>query len=259
MPKQKFSIALVNYLNAKPFLFGLQNYRDDDIDFDVQLLNPAQCALAFKNGEADIALVPSGSLHQLNPFRRVTRFGIAADDEVRTVCLFSNDPPEQWKEIILDNHSMTSVLLSKIIIKEVLDLHPDYIVRDINTVQITKGQAALMIGDKVFTFENQFSFKIDLASAWKKWTGLPFVFAVWIAKPHVPPQVEAALERMFDFGLQHIEEVIQETNSDPQLLQEYYQKYIQYSLNENYVKGLDLYLTLTETYRQGAAENHKSV
>lgn len=249
MPKQKFSIALVNYLNAKPFLFGLQNYRDEDIDFDVQLLNPAQCARAFQNDKADIALVPAGSLHQLNPFTRVTRFGIAADDEVRTVCLFSNDPPEQWKEIILDNHSMTSVLLSKILIHEVMGLQPEFIVEDLTSSRIEKGQAALMIGDKVFASENQYSIKIDLASAWKKWTGLPFVFAVWIAKPDVPFQVEGVLEKMFEFGLQHIEQVIQDSHSDPQLLRKYYQKYIQYTLNDDYMKGLNHYLSLAEKYR----------
>jgi predicted solute-binding protein len=56
-------IALVNYINAKPFGYGLERYVSKD--FNITLANPAECASLYDRGEVDIALVPIGALHSL--------------------------------------------------------------------------------------------------------------------------------------------------------------------------------------------------
>lgn len=248
MPREFYTIALVNYLNARPFLHGLHHGREEgSFTFDIRLLNPAECARSFMKGEADIALVPAGSLHHMTDYKRVTGFGIAAEDEVRTVCLFSNDEPSAWKEIILDDHSMTSVLLTRLIISNFFNINPVYKTGKVDSVNPGQGQAVLMIGDKVFNRENDFLVRLDLAAEWKKWTKLPFVFAVWVAKPHVPEAVLADLEKMLSFGVNHIEAVIPENTGNTSLLKEYYQKYIRYNLEPDYLQGLEKYLELSRT------------
>ncbi|MFZ1704777.1 MAG: menaquinone biosynthesis protein [Saprospiraceae bacterium] len=245
MLKPSYSIALVNYLNAKPFLYGLHHGGVKPDNFSINLLNPALCAQSFSKGDADIALVPAGALHILQDYKIITNYGIAADDEVRTVCLFSNIPIEQCNEVLLDDHSMTSVLLAKLLLNEVLLCSPKFSSANIGKSHISDQQAVLMIGDKVFDFESTFTFKYDLASIWKKWIGLPFVFAVWIAKKDLPDHIELQLENLFEYGINHLDEVIAENHSSSEVLKEYYSKYIRYKLDDSYKLGLKKYLQLT--------------
>lgn len=231
-------IALVNYLNSKPFLYGLENYPGAGSRFLVDLFHPSQCAAAFDKGTVDIALVPVGAIPSLRNHKIITPFGIAADEEVRTVCLFSQEPKETWTKVWLDNHSRTSVLLARLLIEEYYQLQVDYAPMDIESVQLGKGEAVLMIGDKVFDHENNFAFKIDLASAWKQWTGLPFVFAAWVAAPEVSEEDELLLSAILDYGIKHIPDVIDTYGPLHPLLPQYYQHYIRYSLDEPYKQGM---------------------
>ena len=244
MSGELYSIALVNYLNAKPFLYGLQNGPDLPVKFDVTLFNPADCALAFLEGKADMALVPVGSLPELKDYKIITDFGIAALEEVRTVCLFSNSEPRDWKEVFLDNHSRTSVLLAQLLIKNVLGIQPTYSKIDAENFHPASGQAILLIGDKVFARENEFTYSYDLAKLWFDWTGLPFVFAVWVGKKDIPEHITSHLNTLLEYGTSRLEEVIKENGTDPNLLREYYHRYIQYRLDENHHRGLLHFLDL---------------
>lgn len=247
MLHKKYTIAMVNYLNAKPFLFGFKNVEGVSEIFDISLLNPAECAHAFQQNKVDIALVPVGSLLSLQNYKRITSYGIAADDEVRTVCLFSNQPPDQWKEVFLDDHSMTSVILAKLIIRDVLHICPSFVTKKVENHNLQDGQAILMIGDKVFQYENNFEVKLDLAAWWKNWTDLPFVFAVWIAKTEISDEIIQKLNPVFEYGLAHIDEIISQSPENPELLSLYYKKYIRYFLDKDYEKGLETYLVKAAT------------
>ena len=79
---------MVNYLNSKPFEFGLTNNDFSNI-FDIQVATPAQCAEAYTNGSADIALIPVGALQGLSNYKIISDYCIGCDGEVRTVCIFS--------------------------------------------------------------------------------------------------------------------------------------------------------------------------
>lgn len=242
------SIALVNYLNAKPFLYGIENGSKNENNFHVHLLNPAECARSFMARESEVALVPVGSLHYIQDYKIITRFGIAADKEVKTVCLLSNTPIEECHHLILDNHSMTSVLLTKLLIKNVFLTSPTYSTASVGNLEVNNGEAVLMIGDKVFEHENLYSYKYDLASVWNQWTGLPFVFAVWIAQNNLSESKENQLEELFAFGINHLDQVIQENQASSDILKEYYSKYIRYQLDENYFKALHQFLDLTKEF-----------
>src|SRR5262249_45287403 len=56
---------------------------------------------------------------------------------------------------------------------------------------------------------SQYRFAYDLGSEWKAWTGLPFVFAVWVAQRTAPVDqalaIHANLIASRDWGLQHID------------------------------------------------------
>jgi chorismate dehydratase len=234
------SLALVNYINARPFAYGLDHY--SEVSFEIILANPAECASLFEIGKTDIALVPVGALHDFDDYQIVTDYCIGCDGEVRTVCLFSNENLENCHTVYLDDHSRTSVLLCKLIIEDYFGLKPRYIKAHVEDIHLTSGEAKLMIGDKVFVIEDDFKYKYDLGSLWKEWHNLPFAFAVWIARPSVSLTVISHLNNALKDGLSHIVEL---GNNDVNL-EDYFSKYISYHLTDDKRRAIDLFLTDTK-------------
>ena len=107
----KWKIAMVNYKNTKPFLFGLQQ-ENALSNIALKLLYPAACSEAFANNEADIALVPVAFLKHRNDYKIITDFCIGSNGPVNSVAIFAERPIEQLHKIILDHHSLTSNRLS---------------------------------------------------------------------------------------------------------------------------------------------------
>ena len=128
----------------------------------------------------------------------------------RTVVVVSNTPIEEVRRIWLDAHSRTSVQLTGYLAARRWKIAPqwldmsDYAVLD--TPQ--EGDAFLLIGDKVFDHEDEFIYSYDLAAEWREATGLPFAFAVWVARKGTPYEVTDALEEALTFGRTRLKRVI---------------------------------------------------
>ena len=79
------------------------------------------------------------------------------------------------------------------------------------------GDAALHLWSRLRSPESvagdhalgQYRFAYDLGAEWKAWTGLPFVFAVWVAQRTAPVDralaIHAGLIASRDWGLQHLD------------------------------------------------------
>ena len=74
-----------------------------------------------------------------------------------------------------------------------------------------EGDAFLLIGDKVFDYEGHFTHTYDLADCWRELTGKPFVFAVWVARKGIAPEVIDHLEASLELGVERIWEAINES------------------------------------------------
>jgi chorismate dehydratase len=235
-------IIMVNYLNSKPFEYGLLHHEVQS-GFEIIATTPAHCATLFANKSSDIALVPVGALHELTDYKIITDFCIGCDGEVRTVCIFSNQKLEDCNRLLQDTHSRTSVLLSKLITEEFLHLKLSYHPLDIAAYEVQEGDAVLMIGDKVFDYEKKFKYKYDLGSLWKEWTGLPFVFAVWIARVDKIDNITIQnLNQSFEYGIAHLPDVIKKESNQILDLYYYFSNNIQYVLDEKKRLALDLFL-----------------
>lgn len=201
-------VAAVSYLNTVPFIYGIEHAHS--LRADLLLSPPSANVEAFLNGFADIALIPSAAVPHLADAQIVTKYCLGAHNPVRTVVILSHSPIENIDRLYLDSHSRTSVLLSKILCDELWHIKPDFVHMDDYSVVDAPagGDAFLLIGDKVFDYENRFAYKYDLAEAWENMTGLPFVFAVWVARPGVPDENINALEEALAYGVAHIPESI---------------------------------------------------
>ena len=207
-------IAAVSYLNTIPFIYGIKHV--DNLHADLLLSPPAECAKAYLENKADIALVPIGALPMFNDAEIVTSFCIGAEKSVRTVTVMSNVPIEEAKKIWLDSHSMTSSLLTRILSRELWKITPEFSeLTDYSVADDPKDKEAfLFIGDKVFGYEGKFKYSYDLADCWRELTGKPFVFAVWIARKGISPDILNALEDALELGVERVWEAIVEAGRD---------------------------------------------
>ena len=242
-----FNLAMVNYYNTLPFTFGLKEIDDFNMIMDI----PSKCMGHFQRGDADIALVPVATLINQNNYRIITDYCIGCEGEVRTVAVFSKTDIRDIKKIYLDQDSRTSQLLVKILCRNYWKIDPQFEqtnVRKIDIKDISEDTAILMIGDKVFDVEGTFEFEYDLGEIWRKMTGLPFTFAVWIARENVPESIIEDLNKSLSIGVNDIQGVI-EQNQHLDLrfnLNDYFKKHIDYHFDKAKKEALKLYYDYAE-------------
>jgi chorismate dehydratase len=211
---------------------------------------PSRLAPRLLAGEFDAALVPVVEL--LRPEAGLTIVSdacIAADGETLTVRVFSKIPPGDIRRMWVDSDSRSSVTLARV-------MWPDLYGTDVEFVPLPEGapveafDTVLLIGDKVVAVEPRtFRYQVDLGGAWKTWTGLPFVFAVWAApRGRAGRALTLELNRARDRGVTRLAELAVEHGPllgwPVELAQEYLLRYIRYALTEKYVEGMVRFLDL---------------
>lgn len=175
-------IATVCYLNARPLIYGL------DADHRVELISgvPSSLARFLDDDLCHAALVPVVDYQRSTEQWCIIPAGcIGSYGVTYTVRLFSCGPPEQVTTLWCDTDSHTSVILAGIILRKVYGSHPVLASLDAGIPPtLEPGQAALLIGDKVVSSAvHNATVQVDLGQQWRELTGLPFVFAVWMARP----------------------------------------------------------------------------
>jgi chorismate dehydratase len=204
---------------------------------------PARIADMLLNNQVDVGLVPVAIIPSLQEAHIITDYCIGADGEVASVALFSEVPMEQVTKVILDYQSKTSVNLARILFKEywkkeVLweDAGEDF------RSAIAGTTAGIVIGDRALEQRKLSAYIYDLGTAWKTYTGLPFVFAAWVANKPLGSDFEDAFNRSNAYGVKHIDEVVAEIEYPVYDLKKYYTENISYTLDDEKKKGLQLFL-----------------
>ena len=182
---QPLRIATVPYLNAAPLVWGL-GARGAACGFRVEIapLRPSRIAAALLSGAADVGLVPVAEIPGLGAPDLVGGLGIASRRRARSVLLVSRRPIAEARRIALDASSRTSAALVRLLL-EARGVHgAEFVERPPQWPAMLEGcDAALVIGDPALSADLTGCEAIDLATEWHASTGLPFVFAVWAARP----------------------------------------------------------------------------
>jgi chorismate dehydratase len=238
-------ISAVSYLNTIPFVYGilksgcLENFR---LDLDV----PSVCAEKLINGEVDVALVPVGALPDFDDPFIVSEYCIGAVGTVKTVLLLSQRPLEEIEDIYLDYDSRTSVKLVKILADQYWKIKPRW--NNLNPGQSEhpgKLTSIVAIGDKTFELVKEYKYAYDLAGEWFRFTGLPFVFAVWLSKKKLPVIFKDQLNEALSFGLQHKAESLEFFKDKLPACGDclsYLEDNISFLFDEEKKKGMELFL-----------------
>jgi chorismate dehydratase len=201
-----FRVASVSYLNARPLIYGLESDPAVRLSLDV----PSRLLDHLRDGEADVALLPVIDYQRLAGLTIIPAGGIGSDGPTLTVRIFSRVPIEQVRSLACDPDSHTSVALARIVLSRRYGLRPEFC--DLSRAGDDPHQARLLIGDKVVCEEPRgFAHQLDLGSEWKALTGLPFVFAVWMARDGIDASaIYQRLEQAKLAGVGAIDQIIRE-------------------------------------------------
>ena len=188
-------IGAVRYLNTKPLVHGL-TATGIDVRFDL----PSRLADQLAAGRLDVALVPVVELFRDPQYRIVSDACIACRGPVMSVKLFFRTPPAKVASLAIDEGSRTSAALARILLAERHGVHPAIEPLPIDAgLGDTRADAVLVIGDRALDRgaapgeARVFQVVWDLGDEWCRWTGLPFVFAVWVARPGFDARTVAPL------------------------------------------------------------------
>jgi chorismate dehydratase len=244
---KKIRVGIVNYLNTKPLLFGLQK---PPICDRIELIGdyPSKVAQMLVDGEIDVGLVPVAIIPELNEYHIAGDYCIGTEGEIASVALFSEVPMAEIKKVYLDYQSRTSVALLKYLMRESWGIQPEIVETDNEDYreQIKGTTAGLVIGDRAFKQRKISTFIYDLGSEWRSITGLPFVFAAWISNKQLPEDFLAMFNKANAVGLQHIDEIVAESSFDLFDMKKYYKLHLSYVLDDRKRYAMQKFLELIE-------------
>ena len=240
---RQIRVGIVNYLNTKPLIYGLQK---EPVNKMIELIGayPAKLAQMLIDDEIDIGLIPVAAIPQLPSYYIVGNYCIGAEGEIASVCLFSEVPMHEIKKVYLDYQSRSSVALLKWLMKESWGIDPEIIESDNESYrQEIKGTTAgLVIGDRALEQRKISTFIYDLGSEWRSITGLPFVFAAWVSTRPLPDGFIKIFDEANELGLNHIEEIIDNTPFELYDLRKYFTIHLSYRLDARKREGMQRFL-----------------
>ncbi|MEQ1828148.1 MAG: menaquinone biosynthesis protein [Pirellula sp.] len=239
-------VGAVSYLNSKPLVHGLAHTMGPQ--GRLSLAVPSKLATELAAGAIDIGLVPVVDYFRHPEFRIVSNAVIACCGPVWSVRLLFRVPPEQVKTIAMDEGSHTSVALTKVLYQERFGFVPTSIRLPMDSdPREVDADAVLVIGDRSMhptEFRPHFASDWDLGQSWFEDTGLPFVFAMWVARDSRFATVKYSemLADARDAGIRNIAQIAERDASMYRLsareCEDYLTNYIRFYLGEQEQAGL---------------------
>ena len=263
----RLKISAISYLNTAPLLWDFEHELAAATDFEISYTVPSGCAEALRAGTADIGIIPAAAYATVPELVIIPEVAIAARRAVRSILLVSKkrdasisstDWLNRVRTVALDNSSMTSVALTKILFAKWLGGAREYKpMAPALDAMLATCDAALLIGDPALQVDRSRYFTLDLAEEWVERTGKSFVFAFWaVRKQALAGRDGAAIAKVFrdsrDHGLapKNLEAIAQEwaprLGIDIEVVRVYLTHHIHYYLDPPCLEGLELF------YRLGA-------
>lgn len=193
---------------------------------------PTELNTLMSSGSLDVSVVSAVEYaRDAQRYLLLPDLAISCDGPVRSVVLFSRRPASELsgRRVLVSRSSMTSVALLELLFEHVWDSKPTFVPSDAELTDIAKfgdeeHDARLVIGDAALRLGTHFQdpgqrdalvdnlgyrYAYDLGAEWKRWTDLPFVFAVWVAQRTSDARqaldAHASLIESRNWGLSHLD------------------------------------------------------
>jgi chorismate dehydratase len=257
-------VGRIPYVNCYPVYGAVDR---GVVRLDAELVDGVPTALnrQMADGTLDVSVVSAVEYaRDWERYLLLPDLAISCDGPVRSVMLFSTRPAEELggEQLLVSRSSMTSVHLLELLFESVWKSKPRFVPGDAEaadlrrsiadspvTARLVIGDAALMLG--AHAIDAPYEYVYDLGLEWKKWTGLPFVFAVWVAQRTAETQqalsVQASLIESRNWGLLHLDVLAAQAHENTG---------VPLAACHEYLSGLDYGLSyphlggLTEFYRR---------
>ena len=226
MPNGKLRVGRIPYINCYPVYGAVDR---GVVRLDATLVDGVPTALnrQMAEGTLDVSVVSAVEYaRDAKRYLLLPDLAISCDGPVRSVLLFSKRPATELngRRVLVSRSSMTSVALLELLFENVWKARPIFVPANAEVVDVERfgdaehdarlviGDAALVLGSRLRAHRDVpagYSHAYDLGAEWKRWTGLPFVFAVWVAQRTTPVAealgVHASLIQSRDWGLSHLD------------------------------------------------------
>jgi chorismate dehydratase len=248
-----WKLGTVSFINTLPLIEGLDG-RDN---VQLRLGTPSEVAEWLRAGDVDAAIAPVAEwLRDRARYQIVSDACIGSLNDVASVRLISRVQPAEIKRLLLDPASMTSNLMARLILRERYEISPEIETAAsraefIPQLMIPETEAAVVIGDLALQHHlsgacGDFPFDLDLGAEWRSMTGLPFVFAVWLAPQGADTAgLDAILSKARDAGMDALPQIAiraaRQTNLDAQSCERYLRNNLNLTLDEESRRGLALF------------------
>jgi chorismate dehydratase len=248
-------VAASSYLNTAPLIWSfVRGPRRDEVELTTDAA-PSRCADLLARGQVEAALVPVIEYQRLPEAAVVPGVCVGARAEVHSVVLVTRGARlEEIASVALDTSSRTSSALVEVIFREFVGRTPRLAPSAPNLSEMLDAHdAALVIGDPAMTFPRESLRVYDMAALWREFTGLGFVFAMWMAHACAAARVGAVdFAGARDEGLWRVEEIAAEYEKilgRPRAeLVKYLRESICFTLDEEMRAGLELFFRLAHKH-----------
>jgi len=187
-PTRPLRMGKISYLNVLPIYYALdQGYVSHDFVFTSG--PPAELNTRIKAGELDMSAASSIEYgRHFEDYLLLPQVAIGSQGPVQSVLLLSQIPLSslQGESILISSQTHTSAALLRLLVREKMGFMVRYETGDISARLLANSPptAFLAIGDEALRLRTHpdFPYHLDLGQAWLEWTGLPFIFGVWIGR-----------------------------------------------------------------------------
>jgi chorismate dehydratase len=215
-------IGRIGYINCAP-VYGAIDRGIVALPPDGELVTgtPAELNDLLVAGELDVSVISAIEYaRHAKDLLLLPELAISCDGPVRSVALFSRRTVGQLdgRTVLLSASSRTSVALLELLCKEVWQVRPKFAearaeAQDLEALAALPHEGVLVIGDAALQLaaSGTYPHRYDLGEEWKRWTGRPFVFAVWaatrVASPAAVRRGHEALLASRVWGLAHLDDL----------------------------------------------------
>ena len=245
----------ISYLNVLPIYHPLEAGILPH-DYELVAAPPALLNEMMQRGELHVSSC-SCIEYARSPERYylVEDLSIGSRGPVMSVLLLSRLPLRELNghEIYISGESHTSVALLRLLMREYYGLEVRYRSGRVSTALRSDmpPTAFLAIGDEALQLRAHpdYPYRLDMAEAWREWTGLPFIFGLWVVSRQAadqkifPCDPGELLRQGRDWGLSHMDVILELTGHGCPLSREelrtYYRDGLLYTLRDDELRGLE--------------------
>ena len=255
--KSRLRVGAVSFLNTKPLIYPLLK-KEIQADIALSLDVPSSVAARLSDSRLEVGLIPIIEYFRANPsgtnYCILPDISIASNGGVQSIQLFSRVPVHEIRRIALDTSSRSSIALLKVLLAEKYRISPAFTMcaptvnpsTALQNRQYPPFEAVLLIGDPALRHLGTTEYSVDLGEAWYKLTGLPFVYACWVARAEASlgdlPQILLQSKKR---GIAQIPEIAQtearKLGLPEPLCLDYLQNRINYDLDASTIAGIELF------------------